>query len=102
MLSGCLGLLRMVWSEAFFENCWRKFVVCRVCASEAAVGADWLLSLSANEISDGSDPSVFLPALIKSFVAGESGGGVTVASASLLSVSAALDLSEDCIAHVFS
>src|SRR5438309_6453601 len=102
MLSVCLGLLREAWSEAFFDNCWRKFVVCRFCASEAAVGADWLLSLAANEISDGSDPSVFLPALIKSFVAGASGGGVTVASASLLSVSAALGLSADCIAPVLS
>src|SRR6267378_5771125 len=99
MLSVCLGLLRKAWSEAFFENCWRKFVVCRFCASDAAAGADWLVTLAANEISDGSDPAVFLPALI-SFVTGASDGGVTVASASLLRVSAALARSADCTAAV--
>src|SRR5438270_13270782 len=99
MLSVCLGLLRKAWSEAFFEDCWRKLVVCRFCASEAAAGADWFASLAANEISDGSDPSVFLPALIKSFVVGAI-GGVTVASANLLTVSVALVGSADCIAPV--
>src|SRR6267378_2102810 len=100
MLSVCLGLLRKAWSEAFFENCWRKLVVCRFCASDAAAGADRLLSLAANEILDGSDPSVFLSVLTKSFVAGAGGGGVTAASASLLSVSAALGWSADCPALV--
>src|SRR6266568_2688560 len=89
MLSVCLGLLRKAWLAAFCENCWRKFVVCRFCASEAAAGAECFASLAANEISDGNDPSVFLPALIKSFALGASGDVVVVASANLFNASPA-------------
>src|SRR5437879_11636519 len=97
MLSVCLGLLRKPWLAEFCENCCRKFIVCRFCASEPAAGADCFVSLAASEISDVNDPSVFLPALVKSFVVDASEDGVAVASANLLNASAALACSADCI-----
>src|SRR5207237_10887372 len=90
MLSVCLGLLRKAWSEAFFENCWRKLVVCRFCASDAAAGADWLVSLAANDLPATNGWSALAPAAIRSSVTGPVGEGAVVVPADFVSASASL------------